>query len=131
MRSSLLLATIVAGALVAHGDEVPTPADARLRGTVESDAIREAPELKGARINRNRDEHVGGVRVLDQSFSSDGGYGDAVRFYNRALAGALTIERDRSDTATGWLVRLDDGTIASVVIRNTQPTTIEIQRVVP
>jgi hypothetical protein len=104
---------------------------ARLRGSVETDAIREAPDLKGARLNRNRDESVGGVHVLDQSYDFDAGYRDAARFYDRAFAGALVIERDRSDTATGWLVRLDDGTIASVILRNTEPTTIEIQRVVP
>ena len=115
----------------AHADEPPLPRGAQLRGTVESDAIRELPELKGARINRNRDESVSGVHVLDQTYQAPSGYADTVRFYDRALADALVIERDRADTATGWLVRLDDGTLASIVARNTQPATVEIQRIVP
>jgi hypothetical protein len=134
MRSSLfVVAALVAIAPLgrARADDVPTPPGARLRGTVETDAIREAPDLKGARLNRNRDESVGGVHVLDQSYDFDAGYRDAARFYDRAFAGALVIERDRSETATGWLVRLDDGTIASVILRNTQPTTIEVQRTIP
>ena len=134
MRSSLIAAATALVAVTlpgsARADEVPTPAGAVLRGTVEADAIREAPELKGARINRDRDESVRGVRVLDQTYQG-GSYAAAARFYDRAFASALLIERDCSDTATGWLVRLEDGTIASVIVRNTQPTTIEIQRVVP
>jgi hypothetical protein len=135
MRSPVvaIAATLVLFAVAgpARADEVPTPGDAHLLGTVETDAIREAPELKGARINHSRDLSVAGVRVLDQSYQCALGYAEAARFYDRALANALVIERDRSDTATGWLVRLSDGTLASVVIRNTHPTTIEIQRVVP
>lgn len=119
-------------AIVAAADEPPLPRGAVLRGTVEADAIRELPELKGARINRMRDESVAGARVLDQTWQWDGGYADAVRFYDRAFAsGVLVIERERAETATGWLVRLDDGTVASVSLRNTQPTTIELQRLVP
>lgn len=125
------LYTLSGMAASARADEPPLPRGAELRGTVESDAIRELPELKGARINRMRDETVSGVRVLDQTYESSNGYADAVRFYDRALADALIIEREHADTATGWLVRLDDGTLASVTLRNTQPTTIEIQRVVP
>jgi hypothetical protein len=116
---------------IARADEPPVPADAVLRGTVESDAIREVPELKGARINRMRDESVRGVRVLDQTWQSDAGYADTVRFYDRAFARALLIEREEATTTTGWLVRLDDGTVASVTARNTRPATIEIQRIVP
>jgi len=125
------LYALLGRAASARADEPPLPRGAELRGTVESDAIRELPELKGARLNRMRDESVTGVRVLDQTYESSDGYADTVRFYDRALAGALIIERDHADTATGWLVRLDDGTLASVSLRNTQPTTIEIQRVVP
>ena len=126
---TLALSTIVAG--VAIADEPPVPRDAVLRGTVETNAVREVPELKGARINRMRDESLNGVRVLDQTWQADGSYADVARFYDRAFADALVIERDHAATATGWLVRLDDGTLASVTLRNTQPTTIEIQRVVP
>ena len=124
------LAPSLASSLAAAA-EPPLPPGATLRGTVETDTIRELPELKGARVNRMRDESVSGVHVLDQSFDAALGYGDAVGFYDRALAGAFLIERESADTSTGWLVRLDDGTIASVTLRNTRPTTIEIQRVVP
>jgi hypothetical protein len=123
--------TLAGLAASARAGEPPLPRGAELRGTVESDGIRELPELEGARINRMRDESLSGVRVLDQTYESANGYADTVRFYDRALAGSLLIEREHADTATGWLVRLDDGTVASVTLRNTQPTTIEIQRVVP
>ena len=123
--------TLLGRAASAGADEPPLPRGAELRGTVESDAIRELPELKGARLNRMRDESVTGVRVLDQTYTSPTGYADTVRFYDCALADALILEHDRAETATGWLVRLDDGTVESVTLRNTQPTTIEIQRVVP
>ena len=106
---TLALSTIVAG--VAIADEPPVPRDAVLRGTVETNAVREVPELKGARINRMRDESLNGVRVLDQTWQADGSYADVARFYNRAFADALVIERDHAATATGWLVRLDDGTL--------------------
>jgi hypothetical protein len=111
--------------------EVPMPNGAILRGTVETDGIREVPELKGARINRMRDQSISGVHVLDQSWDTDRDYADAVRFYDRALAGATLIEREQARTTTGWLVRLRDGTLASITVRNTRPTTIEVQRVVP
>jgi hypothetical protein len=119
-----------------HRARQPTSRRCRCRatrccGTVEADGLREIPELKGARVNRMRDESVAGVRVLDQTWESRGSYADAVRFYDRALADDLVIERDRADTATGWLVRLADGTVASITARNTQPATIEIQRLVP
>jgi len=127
---ALALPTIVA-VTAARADEPPVPRDAVLRGTVESDGIREMPELKGARINRMRDESVRGAKVLDQTWQSDDSYADVTHFYDRAFADALIIERDRAATSTGWLVRLDDGTVVSVTARNTQPTTIEIQRVVP
>jgi len=126
---TLALSTIAAG--VAIADEPPVPGGAALRGTVETDSIREVPELKGARINRMRDESLSGVRVLDQTWQSDDGYADTVRFYDRAVAGSLVIEREQADTTTGWLVRLADGTVASITVRNTRPATIEIQRVVP
>jgi hypothetical protein len=78
-----------------------------------------------------RDESVRGVRVLDQTWDTGVTYADAVRFYDDKLDGALILERDHADTATGWLVKLADGTVASVIVRNTRPTTIEIQKVVP
>jgi hypothetical protein len=127
---AVALPTIVAGR-VARADAPPVPRDAVLRGTVESDAIREMPELKGARLNLMRDESVRGTRVLDQTWQSEESYAEVARFYDRAFADALVIERDRAAGTTGWLVRLGDGTVASVTLRNTQPTTIEIQRVVP
>jgi hypothetical protein len=128
-----IVAALVAAAVAAvtRADEPPLPAGVHLRGTVETDGIREVPELKGARLNRMRDESVAGVHVLDQTFEGDIGYHEAVRFYDRALAGALVIEREEADTTTGWLVKLDDGTLQSVIVRNTRPTTVEIQRVVP
>ena len=126
-----IVAAPLAGPPPARADEPPLPRGAVLRGTVDANAIRELPDLKGARINRMRDESVYGVHVLDQTYESPGDYADAVRFYDRAFADALVIERDRADTATGWLVRFADGTVASVTARNTQPTTIEIQRLVP
>lgn len=134
MRGLVVVTVAALAALAApaaRADEPPLPRGAELRGTVEADAIRESPELKGARINRNRDESVSGVRVLDQIYEAPDAYGEAVRFYDRAFADALVIERDRAETATGWLVRLEDGTVASVIARNTHPTTIEIQRLVP
>lgn len=122
--------TFASAARVAS-DEVPLPPGASLRGTIETDTIRELPELKGARLNRMRDNSISGVHVLDQSFDAELSYRDAVRFYDRALAGAFLIEREEAETATGWLVRLDDGVVASISLRNTHPTTIEIQRIVP
>jgi hypothetical protein len=127
---AVALPTIVASR-AARADAPPVPRDAVLRGTVQSDAIREMPELKGARLNLMRDESVRGTRVLDQTWQSDESYAEVARFYDRAFTDALVIERDRAAGTTGWLVRLDDGTVASVTLRNTQPTTIEIQRVVP
>jgi hypothetical protein len=128
---TLLAPSLSPSRAAADEPPVPVPRDAVLRGTVEADGLREIPELKGARVNRMRDESVAGVRVLDQTWESRGSYADAVRFYDRALADDLVIERDRADTATGWLVRLADGTVASITARNTQPPTIEIQRLVP
>jgi len=125
------LVFVVAFALTATASELPTPGDARLRGTVETDAIREIPELRGGRSNLMRDESVRGVHVLDQTWDTNVAYRDAVRFYDQRLGDAFVIERDHADTATGWLVKLDDGTVVSVIVRNTQPTTIEIQKTIP
>lgn len=131
MPTAIALAVLAALPL-ASGRALPLPGDAALRGTVESDGIHEIPELKGARANRMRDESLSGVRTLDQTWTSDVDYADAVRFYDRQLGRDDVLERDHAATATGWLVRFaDDGTFASIVVRNTDPTTIEIQRTVP
>lgn len=138
MRSPL--ATLLAGlatlatlalATAARTEEIPTPPGTRLRGTVESDAIRELPELKGARLNRMRDESLSDVHVLDQVYETHSDYDTAVRFYDRALGHVVVIDRDQARTATGWLSRFDDGTVANIAVRNTRPTTIEVQKLVP
>src|SRR5579884_503273 len=90
-RRILLASSFALLTTAAFADEPALPAGAQLRGTVETDALREMPELKGARINRARDESIAGVRTLDQTWDADVGYRDAVRFYDRAFADALVI----------------------------------------
>lgn len=111
---------------------LPLPGNASLRGTVEANGIHEVPELVGARQNRLRDQSVANVHAIDQTWETDVAYRDAVRFYDTQLATWDVLARDKARTATGWLVRnRDDGSLTSVTIRNTRPTTIEIQHTIP
>lgn len=104
------------------------PKDAKLVGTVESTDVRAFPEQmtkeQGANLEK---EALVGVGALDRVWTTKQSYHQAVSQFDQKLKGEgiQPIAKTTTQSSTAWNVRMPDGHIANVVVRNTQPTTIE------
>lgn len=106
------------------------PKDAKLVGAVESADIREFPEQRAAKAQKTGNvekEDVVGVGALDRVWTTKQPYKQAVSQFDQKLKGEgiQPIAKTTTQSSTAWNVRMPDGHIANVVVRNTQPTTIE------
>jgi len=106
------------------------PKDAKLVGTVESADVRAFPEQmaktgqKPANIEK---EGVVGVGGIDRVWTTKTAYKRTVTQLDQKLKGEgiEPIAKTTTQSSTAWNVRMPDGHIANLVVRNTQPTTIE------
>jgi hypothetical protein len=105
------------------------PKDAALVGSVTSTEVRAFPEQMGkgegnAKIEK---EAVVGVGALDRTWTTRQTYTKTVSYLDQQVkqAGIEPIAKTTTRSATAWNLRMPDGHIANVVVRNTQPTTIE------
>jgi hypothetical protein len=106
------------------------PKDAKLVGAVESTDIRAFPEqmAKGAQQSANIEkEGVVGVGGIDRVWTTKAAYKRTVSQLDQKLKGEgiEPIAKTTTQSSTAWNVRMPDGHIANLVVRNTQPTTIE------
>jgi hypothetical protein len=106
------------------------PKDAKLVGTVESTDIRAFPEqmAKSEKQSANIEkEGVVGVGGIDRVWTTKEAYKRTVSQLDQKLKGEgiEPIAKTTTQSATAWNVRMPDGHIANLVVRNTQPTTIE------
>jgi hypothetical protein len=106
------------------------PKDAKLVGAVESTDIRAFPEqmAKGAQKSANIEkEGVIGVGGIDRVWTTKEAYKRTVSLLDEKLKGEgiEPIAKTTTQSSTAWNVRMPDGHIANLVVRNTQPTTIE------
>ena len=106
------------------------PKDAKLVGAVESTDIRAFPEQmsKSAKQSANIEkEGVVGVGGIDRVWTTKEAYKRTVSQLDQKLKGEgiEPIAKTTTQSSTAWNVRMPDGHIANLVVRNTQPTTIE------
>ncbi len=104
------------------------PKDAKLVGSVESADVRAFPEQMSKATSGNIEkEGVVGVGALDRVWTTKQSYHQAVNRLDQTLKGEgiQPIAKTTTQSSTAWNVRMPDGHIANMVVRNTQPTTIE------
>jgi hypothetical protein len=104
------------------------PKDAKLVGTVESTDVRAFPEQMSKAQSANIEkEGLVGVGALDRVWTTKQSYHQTVSRLDQNLKGEgiQPIAKTTTQSSTAWNMRMPDGHIANVVVRNTQPTTIE------
>jgi hypothetical protein len=103
---------------------VRVPPGARIVATAEIDRVHAFPEQKG----KAPPEAVSGVHAVDRVYQVARPYRDIVAFFDRQATerGIMEVGRDVTQTSTAWALVLTPGRVANVIVRNTQPTTIEI-----
>jgi hypothetical protein len=106
------------------------PKDAKLIGSVEQAEVRAFPEQMSdtaKSTGKVEKEGVVGVGALDRVWTTKQAYKTTVSQLDRKLKGEgiEPIAKTTTTSATAWNVRMPDGHIANLVVRNTQPTTIE------
>ncbi len=102
--------------------------DAKLVGSVESAEVRAFPEQMSKSSSQNIEkEGLVGVGALDRVWTTKQSYRQTVSSFDSKLngEGIEPIAKTTTQSSTAWNVRMPDGHIANVVVRNTQPTTIE------
>jgi len=104
------------------------PKDAKLVGTVESTDVRAFPEQMSKAQSANIEkEGLVGVGALDRVWTTKQSYKQTVSHLDQKMKGEgiEPIAKTTTQSSTAWNMRMPDGHIANVVVRNTQPTTIE------
>jgi hypothetical protein len=106
------------------------PKDAKLVGATQSTELRSFPEQEatnGKQSGQIQKEAVVGVGALDRVWTTKQPYQQTVKHIDQKLKGEgiEPIAKTTTQSATAWNLRMPDGHISNVVVRNTQPTTIE------
>jgi hypothetical protein len=124
--------SLVIGALgISGGSALATtlalPAGARLVGTAQVDEVRAFPEMNRRRPESVHTEDLVAAGAVDRVYETAQPYAEAVAWLDATVARsqARLLSRTVTSTATSWELRLSDGTLQNVAVRNTQPTTIE------
>jgi hypothetical protein len=105
------------------------PSGAKLIGTSEVKEVRAFPEMSKAthkNVNK-RMEDIVAAGAVDNVYETKQGYKDAVGFFDAMIKNGSATQTSRTvtRTATGWELQLSDGSMRNIIVRNTQPTTIE------
>jgi len=111
------------------------PDDATLVGAAEGTEVRTFPEQLGPRAGNNaaqvQKEEVQNVGAIDRVWTTKSSYQDSVKAVDQKLASAgdKQLAKTTTSCSTAWNLRTPDGHIANVIVRNTQPTTIETEQI--
>ena len=100
------------------------PTGAKLVGSTSAAEVRAFPEMSKT---KTAEEEVVGARAVDRVYETNKSYKNTVGYFDKMVKNgrAEQMQRTVTRTATGWSLKLPDGTIQNVVVRNTRPTTIE------
>lgn len=136
-RVALITAALtlpVAAAFAADGSLIQPPPDAKLVGRSVVDEIRAFPELGSGMKTLSAKPHkekLVGVAGIDRVFTTDRSFGDTVSYFDQKFkaTGYKIDARVETPSSTAWTVKRPDGTVANAVVRNTTPTTIELNEV--
>jgi hypothetical protein len=112
---------------------IKPPPNAKLLGTSVVDEIRSFPEIgpKGTATGNPTKEKIVGITGVDRLFQTDRSFGDTVSYFDNQFkqSGYHIQARVETPSATAWTVKRPDGSVADAVVRNTNPTTVEIAEV--
>jgi hypothetical protein len=133
MRRWRLIGSLVIGSLgfgggVGLANALGVPAGARLVGTAQLDEVRDFPETnRRRRESVHTEDLVAAGAVVDRVYETAQPYAGAVAWFDAEVerGRARLLSRTVTRTATSWELRLPDGTLQNVAVRNTRPTTIE------
>src|SRR5262249_39096311 len=90
---------------------------------VMGDDLRVVPELPDV-------PRTSGFGASDELYQTSRTYGDMVVYFDRQFRGFNLTVRAATQTSTAWHFQRNDGKPATVVVRNTLPTSFEILEVV-
>lgn len=101
------------------------PTGAKLVGSASAAEVRTFPEM--SKTKGMTAEETVGARAIDRVYETNKPYKQTVAHFDKMVKSgqAEQMERTVTKTATGWSLKMPDGTVQNVVVRNTQPTTIE------
>lgn len=119
------------GAASRQSDEsalIKVPANATLVGKSMIDEIRAFPEMSKSGKQKPQMEKIVGIEGIDRVYQVDRSFADTVSFFDTQVKqqGFQSLARVETPSATAWTVKRPDGSVANVVVRNTNPTTFEI-----
>ena len=103
--------------------KITIPPDSMMAATVMATELRVLPELPDV-------PRTTGVDTSDQLYQTARSYKDMVAYFDRQFRGFIVLVRRATQTSTAWHVERPDGKRATIVVRNTTPTSFEIIEVV-
>jgi hypothetical protein len=108
--------------------QVMVPTGAKLVGSTSATEVRTFPEMSK---NKSTTPIVG-ARAVDRVYETSKPYKTTVGYFDKLVKNgdAERLQRTVTKTATAWSLKMPDGTIQNVVVRNTKPTTIETVKAV-
>jgi hypothetical protein len=101
------------------------PSGSKLVGSVQAGELRAFPEMNKDKGMQTQD--IVSMGALDRVYETKRSYKDAVGYFDSMVkdGSATELSRTVTRTTTGWQLQLPDGNAQNIVVRNTQPTTIE------
>src|SRR5215813_2482801 len=99
--------------------KIAIPPDSMLTAIVMGDDLRVVPELPDV-------PRTSGFGASDELYQTSRTYGDMVVYFDRQFRGFNLTVRAATQTSTAWHFQRNDGKPATVVVRNTLPTSFEI-----
>ncbi len=127
MRAILVAALLVpALAVAAPRGQLDPPPGATLLGELQVTEIHEFPEMRVASVMPV--ESALAVTASDRLYQLGGTYAESVSAFDGMVArpGFRRIARSVTRTATAWTLRRPDGSLATAIVRDTRPVTLEI-----
>ena len=103
--------------------KISIPPDSMLAATVMAHDLRVVPELPDV-------PRTASVDASDQLYQTARSYKDMDAYFDRQFRGFIVLVRHATQTSTAWHVERPDGKRATIVVRNTTPTSFEIIEVV-
>ena len=106
--------------------KISIPPDSMMAGTAATREMRALPELPDVLPQTN-------VEATDQLYQTGRSYKDAVAYFDQEFRGKgfSVVVRNATQTSTAWHIARPDGKPATLVVRNTTPTSFEVIELVP
>jgi hypothetical protein len=128
-----LAVALLPAAALAHGEsgaksELPLPPNVKTLGSAQETQVRELPpEFKSKLDKETVSDTIVGATATDTIYSTNKSYRETIAFFDKHVKSGGTEQQMKLEvpSATAYRLKLRDGEIANVIVRNTTPTTIE------